>query len=124
LYQLAVLWQDALKINIFLPFVMFLPITRPLDILKKGLDKLSQRIKKRKDELSKQLSQKEAISPADEQWLDNEGNTVDEQRVLEVLEDASDYEQGVAGLDDHGKEIVKKLREWAGDLLALVAGNK
>ena len=42
------------------------------------------------------LSQKESISSADERWLDNEGNIVDEQRVLDDLEAASDYERGVA----------------------------
>jgi len=39
------------------------------------------------------------------------------------LEAASNYERGLARLDDTGKAIVKKLREWAGDL-AQVAGNK
>jgi len=56
-------------------------------------------------------------------WLDHEANTVDEQRVIETLEAASDYECGVEGLDEPGKAIVKKLREWAGDL-AKVAGEK
>ena len=72
------------------------------------------------------LSRQEDISSADEQWLDNEGNTIDEQRILEKLELASDYETEVAQLDDNGKAIVKKLRELAGDsdLPAKVAGKK
>jgi hypothetical protein len=53
----------------------------------------------------------------DEQWLDNEANTVDEQQVLDTLESASDYEWGLECLDDGRKAIVKKLREWAGDLV-------
>jgi hypothetical protein len=40
-----------------------------------------------------------------------------------MLESASDYKQGLECLDDTGKAIVKKLREWAGDL-AKIAGNK
>jgi hypothetical protein len=58
-----------------------------------------------------------------EYWLDREGNTVDEQRVIEILEAASDYERGVEGLDEPGKAIVKKLREWAGDLAKLQGKN-
>ena len=59
----------------------------------------------------------------DEQWLDHKANTVDEQCIIDKLEAASDYERGLARLDDTGKAIVKKLRDWAGDL-AQVAGNK
>jgi len=80
---------------------------KPLDNLKKGFSKLSQRVKKKTDDLYAKLSQQEAISSADEQWLDGEGNTVDEQRILDILESASDYEQGVAQLDDNGQAIVK-----------------
>lgn len=59
----------------------------------------------------------------DEQWLDHDANTIDKQRVLEILEAASDYEKGLEQLDKKGKDIVKKLREWAGDLVK-VAGKK
>jgi hypothetical protein len=55
--------------------------------------------------------------------LDYEANTVNEQRILNDLKAASDYERGLAQLDEAGKGIVKKLREWAGDL-AKVAGKK
>ncbi len=99
---------------------------KPLDILKKGFAKLTQTIKKKRDDLNMKLSQQEDISSADEQWLDNEGNIIDEQRILEKLESASDYETGVTQLDDNGKAIVKKLRELAGDpdLPAKVARKK
>jgi len=45
-------------------------------------------------------SLKRTISSADEHWLDHEANIVDEQRVIENLEAASDYERGLARLDD------------------------
>ena len=56
---------------------------KPLEILKQGFWNLSQKIKKRKDELDAKLKRSETISSADEQWLDNEANIIDEQCVLE-----------------------------------------
>ena len=99
---------------------------QPLDILKKGFAKLIQTITKKRDDLNIKLSQQEDISSADEQWLDNKGNTIDKQHILEKLESASDYKTGVAQLDDNGKAIMKKLQELAGDpdLPAKVAGKK
>ena len=96
---------------------------KPLDILKNGLDKFSKKIKTRKEALTLKLSQRESISSADEKWLDQEANTIDAERILHDLEAASDYERGLERLDEGGKAIVKKLREWAGDLMK-VAGNK
>ena len=84
----------------------------PLEVLKQGLISFSQKIKERKDKLNAKLKQHESLSPVDEEWLDNEANIVDEQQILELLESASDYEQGLACLDDKGKAIVEKLREW------------
>ena len=69
---------------------------KPLDILKKGLAKFSNNTKDHKDKLNAKLSQRETISSVDEQWLDHDANTVDEQRVLDDLEAASDYKRGLA----------------------------
>ena len=46
-----------------------------------------------------------------------------EQRVLDTLERASNYERGLERLDDAEKGIVRKLQEVAGNLSKLV-GNK
>ncbi|KDR83317.1 hypothetical protein GALMADRAFT_205349 [Galerina marginata CBS 339.88] len=89
---------------------------RPLEILRKGLNNFSKKMKARKDTLILKLSRKESISSADERWLDHEANTVDEERVLHDLEQASDYERGFERLDDDGKAIVMKLKEWAGEM--------
>ena len=100
------------------------PMTlKPLEVLKKGLAKLSQKTKTKQDELTAKLSRSETILSADEQWLDHDGNLIDEQHVLDILESASDYNRGVEWLDGNGKAIVKKLRKWAGDLVKIV-GNK
>jgi hypothetical protein len=96
---------------------------KPLDVLKKGLSNVTQSLKVRKDELNAKLARKGSISSSDEHWLDHEGNIVDEQRVIETLEAASDYERAIEGFDEPGKAIVKKVREWAGDL-AKIAGKK
>ena len=97
--------------------------TRPLEILKKGLAKFSKTIKDRKEDLNAKLQRKESISSADERWLDHEANTIDEQCVIEKLEAASDYERGFGKLDEASKAVVKKLKEWAGELVQ-AAGNK
>lgn len=96
---------------------------KPLEILKNGLSKFKKTIQVRKDELNGKLAWKETISSSDEHWLDNEANIVDEQRILEALESASDYERGFEKLDDKGKAIIKKLRQWGGDLVK-VTGKK
>jgi hypothetical protein len=94
--------------------------SKPLDILKKGLVKLKESLKTKKEQLETKLARKESISSSDERWLDYEANTIDEQRVLDTLESSSDYERGLEHLDEAGKAIVKKLREWAGDLTKTV----
>lgn len=96
---------------------------KALDILKKGLSIFSKHTKERKDKLNGKLSRKETISSADEQWLDHEANTIDEQRIIDELEAASDYERELEQLDEGGRKIVNKLREWAGDV-AKAIGNK
>ena len=68
-----------------------------LNILKKGLEKLENAVKDRK------------------------ANTVDEKHIINMLEDASDYERGVAKLDDKVKAVVMKLKEWAGGIAHKVA---
>src|SRR5882724_8250867 len=95
---------------------------KPLEVLRKGLARFQETITNRKNELTAKLARAETISSSDEHWLDDEANTVDEERVLDTLESASDYERGLGRLGEDGKAIVKKLREWAGDFK--LAGNK
>jgi len=52
---------------------------KPINSLKKGLAKFSKQIKACKDELNAKVLRRETISPAEEEWLDHEANTVDEQ---------------------------------------------
>jgi hypothetical protein len=96
---------------------------QPLDILKKGLNRLEKTVQPRKIKLEALLAEGKTISPADEHWLDHEASTVNERRVIDILEASSDYEMTLVGLDDEKKAVVKKLREYAGDL-AKTVGNK
>ena len=94
---------------------------KPIKILKKGLSKLTEKIKDHRDELNTKLAWKETILSLDEHWLDNEANTVGEQHVIDTLESTSDYEQEFQRLNENGKMTEKT--EGAGNL-AKVPGNK
>ncbi|KIL66717.1 hypothetical protein M378DRAFT_160191, partial [Amanita muscaria Koide BX008] len=85
----------------------------PIEVLKKGLSILQQQVKARKAQLEAKLRRNEKISHADEEWLDGKGNLVDEERVVEVLETASDYEMGLQRLNDAEKDTIQRLRELA-----------
>jgi hypothetical protein len=84
-----------------------------LEILKQGLSALKETVKKRKDGLTARLRKKEKISDADAAWLDNEGNVVEEDAVIDKLEKASDYERGYARLDTKEVGLVDNLRKLA-----------
>ena len=94
-----------------------------LAVLRKGLKVLESQVKTKKEVLQTQLTERKSISPQDEQWLDYDANLVDEVQVLEALENALDYDQGLASLNDNQKAIVRKLQEAAGDV-SKVVGKK
>jgi hypothetical protein len=64
-------------------------VSKPLEALKKGLFILKKHTKARADNIRARLARKEKVSDADEQWLDNEANVVEEEMVIEKLENAS-----------------------------------
>ena len=61
----------------------------PLSILKKDLDMLKKQVQTCKANLEAKLQQKEKLMDVDEHWLNNDGNVVDKQHVLNMLEVAS-----------------------------------
>ena len=101
-------------------------IVKHLEVLKKGLKILQDQVRAKKEKLQAQLHVKKSISSLDENWLDNEANLVDEQRVLDTLENTSNYERGYERLDETQTQmgIVRRLREVAGDLSKAVVGKK
>jgi hypothetical protein len=92
----------------------------PLQILKKGLVILERQIKEKRDKLTSQLS---PLSPEEEEWLDNGGNTIEEVYAIDALENASDYNRAYDKLGDKYKAAVFRLQEVAGDVIK-VAGKK
>jgi hypothetical protein len=80
-----------------------------INVLKKGLSKLKNSIKERKDNLLTFLNRKEKISDEDEEWrLENAGNVADEEAVVDLLENVSDYECGLTWLTSQQKTLVEK----------------
>ena len=92
----------------------------PLAVLRKGLNVLEKHVSARKSKLQALLQWNEKLSTVDEEWLDRDGNLVDEQRVLDTLEAASDYDRALDELNSGDKGLVLKLRELAGDVSKVV----
>jgi len=77
-----------------------------LDILKKGLVNLQYQTKETKSRLLTRLANHEIITEEEEHWLDHDANLVEEEQVIEELEKASDYEQGLGRLDKIKKKLL------------------
>ena len=92
-----------------------LPKLAAITVLKKGLERLKKSVATKKADIKTRLRKTEKVSEAEEEWLDHGGNTVDAERVIDILDEASDYERAVATkLDDGQREIVKELKELCG----------
>lgn len=88
---------------------------KALNTLKNALSKLWKSVEKCWKILLNCLAKKEKLSVADEMWLDNARNLVDEECVIESLDAASDFEQGVEQLSETGKAALHQLRQAAGE---------
>ena len=64
---------------------------KPIDTLKKGLKKLKHQVQAQAKKLQDLLKQGKKISHADEKWLDDAANLIDEEWIVEVLDQASIY---------------------------------
>jgi hypothetical protein len=88
--------------------------SKPLEVLKRGLASLKRQISTKKDHLTTRLKNKQPISEEDEMWLGKgAGNTVDEDCVLDFLEHASNYEQGLQLLSLEDRVIIENLEKLA-----------
>ncbi|KAJ6477046.1 hypothetical protein C8R45DRAFT_833835, partial [Mycena sanguinolenta] len=68
-----------------------------------------------KNELMAKLKRKEKISAEDETWLDNAANDIDERRILDKLEAASDLDRALTRLDSNEARIVGNLQALGDD---------
>jgi hypothetical protein len=87
---------------------------KPLNVLRKAFSKLKKSFEKRRKDLLDRLARREKLTDDDENWLDNDGNLVTEERVIDTLDAASDFERGVERLSDDEKAAFQRLRQAAG----------
>ena len=82
----------------------------PIDVLKKGLKTLRKQTDARKLNIQADLKAQKSTTESDEAWLDGEGNLVDEERVINLLENASDYDRGFSARNEalQAALVVKK----------------
>ena len=85
------------------------PHMEPITTLKKGLKKLQDQSFTRKTSLEAALRANQVISQADEEWLDHEGNLVNEERLVCELDNALDYESACENLTQQDKALVQRL---------------
>ncbi|KAL4065698.1 hypothetical protein V8B97DRAFT_2069617 [Scleroderma yunnanense] len=85
----------------------------PLNTIKKGLSILREQIHEWQTRLKADLQAKKKLSEQDEQWLDGEGNLVDEEHIVDLLERASDYERSLTQLNLNDNCVIQKLQDLA-----------
>ena len=87
---------------------------KTLKALKNAYSKLKKTFETRQKDLLDRLARKEKLSNDDENWLDNDGNLVTKERVIDTLDAASDFERGLEKLTDEEKAAFQRLRQVAG----------
>ncbi|KAJ7359268.1 hypothetical protein DFH08DRAFT_801108 [Mycena albidolilacea] len=69
-----------------------------------------------KASIEDQLKRKKHVNDKDSAWLNGPTNLIDEQQVLDLLENTSDYEQGLSRLDESFQAAVQcmkpKIADW------------
>lgn len=87
-------------------------MSNPLDVLKNSLAMLQRHVSAKRDVFTTHLKNQQLISEADKAWLDNgEGNLVDEECVVDLLERVPDYKQWLHQLSPQDKLVVEKLQK-------------
>ncbi|CDO68936.1 hypothetical protein BN946_scf185000.g79 [Trametes cinnabarina] len=84
-----------------------------LERLRKGLGILEAQISTRKVQLNTRINEKQKLTEEEETWLDNQANTIDKVRVLDVLSDisASDLKTTIEKLPPELKVTLKRLED-------------
>ena len=85
--------------------------TISLAILKAGLSALKSQAEICKNDLLNRLKARKKISAADETWLDQDSNYVDEEALLNTLGAASNFEHALTLLTPEEKKVIDGLVE-------------
>ena len=91
--------------------------------LQGGLSKLKETVKKQKESLLSQVQEQQKISE-DEDWLNQEANFVDEEALVDMLENASDYVHTVSKLDPKQKPLLESLIELGSGIKDVIVMGK
>ena len=97
--------------------------TTSLAILKAGLAALKSKAEIRKNDLLNRLKAQEKISAADETWLDQEGNYVDEEALLNTLGAASNFEHALTLLNPGEKMLDSLVETGKGGMSTSLSGQ-
>lgn len=84
---------------------------KPIELLKKGLTILKNRVATRKASLLARLADSKSITSEDGRWLDGEANLVDEDVAIDKLAKASDFESTLSELSEPQQAAVARLRK-------------
>jgi hypothetical protein len=95
-----------------------------IELLRTGFAAFEKHVKKRKASIQERLKRKERVDDEDSAWLDGPANLIDEQRALELLENASDYEQALSRLGDGLQAAVQRMKEFAAGMKSSVIALK
>src|ERR1700744_677460 len=91
------------------PYIM---TEAPLVTLKHGFELLESEITSRRNDLQAKLKQGKSIPDEDERWLDKDTKTVDKNCVVNILRDATNFEEAMRLLSMGDQSIVRRLQTW------------
>ena len=80
-----------------------------LDAAKQGFLRLKERIEPRLRHIKKKREDKEPLTQSEDEWVDGEGNIVDEEILVDELDRASDPDRAAAKLDERQAHTLKRL---------------
>ncbi|TFK21349.1 hypothetical protein FA15DRAFT_707319 [Coprinopsis marcescibilis] len=93
-----------------------------LSMLQKGLKALRKHVESHRNTILNKIKHKAVVPSEDEAWLDHEGNMVDKEWMLDLLERAKTPDGVFNELNDADKMLAEELRKL-GEPGATVAGN-
>jgi hypothetical protein len=75
-----------------------------------GLQIIQSQVQDRKLRLMTDMRAGKELTESEEEWLDHAGNLVDEERIVELLKNASDYQKAFECLNKEDKGVVERLQ--------------